>query len=1013
MLPFRRLAIAALLFAPPAAALAVEGGEPVPHNQDRPPNDPLSPAEAIKRMAVLPGFSVELVAAEPDVVNPVAMTFDEKGRIWVTESFEYPRQEPGPGRDRVKVLEDTDGDGKVDKTTIFADDLNIPSAIAVGHGGVWVANAPDILFLQDTDGDGRADKREVVVTGFGRFDTHELPNSFIWGPDGWLYGLNGVFNPAEIKHQGRTHKFTAAMFRIHPRTRAFEVFAEGTSNPWGIAFNRAGSSFLSACVIDHLWHLVESGYYHRQAGAYPPNAWKIESIVDFKHQKAAYCGITYYDSDAYPAEYRGKLFMGNIHGNCINSDGLERSGSGYRGTNQPDFLTANDAWFMPVVQKTGPDGCLYVLDWYDRYHCYQDANRDPAGIDRGKGRLYRVRHESSPRPEKAADASAFSDDELLAWLAAPNSYRREIAQRLFAERDKDETRAKLEAVVLQTSLPTAARLDALHARLGSGPLGTEFHAKLLADSDPAVRAWGVRAVGNARALPPTERELRSTRDEVGRAPVPAREVGRPIEEAVVALADDPSPDVALQVAIAARKLPTADAVRLLARVLRRPSDDGLIPHIVWENLHPTLPHGWKEFVKEIDGVDLARAPMLAKVMPRVASVIPLEGLPDFLGSVLKSEPLPIELARSCLASTRARLNGLGAKDEALEEVRDELLEVLRDHIGRKEGDHLGAEPALVAALLRDEAARKHLRALIAREDAPAHAVEASLDVLVRAGDPEVLILARPRLLSGSVESRGQVLAILARLDTPDVATSVLSSYGEMEAGLKPRAIELLTQRPAWGHLLAESIRSGKIDKGEVNLNQVRKLQSSPDKKLAEHARAIWGVIREGRNPDRERVIAEIRGHLAKNPGDASRGPDAFKKICAQCHKIYGEGQDVGPDITSNGRGSFEQLLSNVLDPSLVIGEAYQATTILTADGRVLQGVVVEDSPERVALKLQGGKTETIPRDEIEELKRSELSLMPEKLEEQLTPQELADLFEYLRWDRPPGTEGAKRIPAGP
>jgi hypothetical protein len=234
------------------------------------------------------------------MVNPVAMAFDEQGRIWITESIEYPRMSAGEGRDRIKVLEDTNGDGKADRITVFADGLNIPSGIAPGYGGVWVANAPDLLLLQDTNGDGRADKREVIVTGFGRTDVHELPNSLTWGPDGYLYGLNGVFNRSHVKHQGQEFRFDCAMFRIDPRTHRFELFAEGTSNPWGIAFDPIGNAFVSACVIDHLWHITETGYYHRQAGAYPPFTWKIESIVDHKHQKAAYCGLTYFDSDAYP-----------------------------------------------------------------------------------------------------------------------------------------------------------------------------------------------------------------------------------------------------------------------------------------------------------------------------------------------------------------------------------------------------------------------------------------------------------------------------------------------------------------------------------------------------------------------------------------------------------------------------------------------------------------------------------------------------------------------------------------
>ncbi|HZL91967.1 MAG TPA: PVC-type heme-binding CxxCH protein, partial [Pirellulaceae bacterium] len=479
---FRLTFLSSLIFACLLAQLVgaqegKEGKEVIPHAQDKPPGPALTPAEAIKKMEVPEGFKVELVAGEPDIVNPVAMAIDEKGRFWITESLEYPRRDAGPGKDRIKVLEDTDGDGKADKFSIFADGLNIPSGIAVGHGGVWVGNAPDILFMQDTDGDGKADKQEVVVTGFGRDDTHELPNSFTWGPDGWLYGLNGVFNRSQVKYHesNRNYKpdhagwdFTCALWRIHPVTREFQVFCEGTSNPWGIAIDGEGSFFVSACVIDHLWHLVETGYYHRQGGPYPPFTWKIDSIVTHKHQKAAYCGIHWFDSDAYPEKYRQRLFMGNIHGNCINVDKLARDGSTYAGSGEPDFLTANDAWFMPVVQKTGPDGSLYILDWYDRYHCYQDANRDPKGIDRLKGRLYRVRYKETPRAV-GFDLSKESDDELIARLGAGNDFIRQTAQRLLIERQiksgggikQVQTRHKIRLLVEGKETPHKQRMHAL------------------------------------------------------------------------------------------------------------------------------------------------------------------------------------------------------------------------------------------------------------------------------------------------------------------------------------------------------------------------------------------------------------------------------------------------------------------------------------------------------------------------------------------------------------------------
>lgn len=589
------------------ARVGVAQKELIPHAQDKPPGPALSPTEALKKMKVPEGFTVELVASEPDIVNPVAMTIDERGRFWITESLEYPRREPGPGRDRVKVLEDTDGDGKMDKFTVFAEGLNIPSGIAVGHGGVWVANAPDILFMQDTNGDGKADKQEVVVTGFGRDDTHELPNSLTWGPDGYLYGLNGVFNRSVVKQDGKTFDFTCALFRIHPVTRKFELFCEGTSNPWGVSFNEEGSAFISACVIDHLWHLTESGYYHRQGGPYPPFTWKIESIVKHKHQKAAYCGITWLDTDAYPEEYRGKLYMGNIHGNCINVDKLSRDGSTYFGEGEPDFLSANDAWFMPVVQKVGPDGCLYVLDWYDRYHCYQDANRDPKGIDRMYGRLYRVRYKDTPRA-KPFDLSKETDKHLAERLSSPNVYYRDIAQRLIVERThstaiprrpggENAVRDTLRKLIAAKDTPHKTRMHALFAYVGAGPLAGEDYDLLLGHAEASVRAWGVRAAGNQGNLDDQTRKK------------------------VIALAKDESLDVKLQVAIAAGKIKGVEAIPLLVQVLAGSGEDKLIPHIVWQNLHPLLEDQGPQFLAEVKKYDLKASPNLGKIMPRAAERI--------------------------------------------------------------------------------------------------------------------------------------------------------------------------------------------------------------------------------------------------------------------------------------------------------------------------------------------------------------------------------------------------------
>ena len=358
---------------------------------------PLLPLEAQKKFVVPEGFEVRLFAAEPDVINPVAMTWDERGRLWVLELYEYPLGAPAGAkpRDRIKILEDTDNDGRADKVTVFADGLNLATGLALGNGGVYVGQAPDFLFLQDTNHDDKADTRTVLLTGFGLDDRHELLNGFTWGPDGWLYMTHGVFTHSRVKIPEASApgvEVTAAVARYQPQTKKFEVFADGTSNPWGVDFDRYGNAFVSACVIDHLFHMAPGGIYVRQGGV-PANPYAYEllpSIVDHKHHMAAYCGICIYQGDQFPEEYRGHVFMGNIHQNAINHDRLIPNGSSFKAVAEKDFLTTSDGWFRPISEQVGPDGALWIGDWCDKYPCYQNAQADPEGVDRERGRIWRV-----------------------------------------------------------------------------------------------------------------------------------------------------------------------------------------------------------------------------------------------------------------------------------------------------------------------------------------------------------------------------------------------------------------------------------------------------------------------------------------------------------------------------------------------------------------------------------------------------------------------------------------------
>ena len=975
-------------------------------------------------MTVPPGFTVELVAAEPDVMNPVAMTFDERGRIWITESFEYPRREPGPGRDRVKILEDADGDGTAEKISIFAEGLNIPSGIAVGAGGVWVANAPDILFYPDADRDGRADgPPQQVLTGFGREDTHELPNSLTWGPDGWLYGLNGVFNNCHVRY-GKDNSFLAstekdkhpgwkincAMFRIHPRTREFQVFCEGTSNPWGIAFNENGDAFISACVIDHLWHLVETGYYHRQGGPYPPHTWKLESIVDYKHQMAAYCGITWFDSDAYPKEFRNKLYMGNIHGGCINVDGLERNGATYKGIKHDDFLTANDVWFMPVVQKVGPDGCLYVLDWYDRYHCYQDANADPKGVDRAKGRLYRVRYQETPRAPKF-DLAQETDNQLIERLASPNIFYREQAQRLLAERlrsdPKNATQETLQAITLDPNKSREMRLHALWVQVSASSLNDSFQSDLAKADDSVFRAWAVRAAGNPQTTSPEVRKL--------------------LASAVV----DRSDDVRLQAVIAAKKRLGVEAVPLMFGVLDvTDSNDIVTASVVWQNLKPMLENNEREIAKQIAGIDdreeaqcgvlqqylywlLSRGAEGAKAAGKLALHLeagesdpvhaPSRRFAYFvLARAVHDNELDAPSEKALQEILKARLtNALAWEEDKLHLIAFGLLSRWR------QPDAIAAVRKM--ALDRSQTAEQKAR----RYGSLAEMRSGAAEQWISSGDADVLNHLSQLLSSqGGLppRERRNLFEAAAGFHDPKVGQIVLSIYVGLEDELKPAAVELLTSRVEWGRSLLDAIQAGKVSKDAVTVNQVRKLLKLGDKELASRVEAIWGNLRTDRNPQREQVVAQMRELVKNGHGDAAAGQAVFGRLCGQCHKIHGVGQEVGPDITVNGRSNFEQLLSNIFDPSLVIGGAYQPRIVSTGDGRVLTGLLVEDSPTRVVLKLQGGKLETIARSNIDEIETSKLSLMPEGVETQYKPQEIVDLFAFLKLDKPPTDPTAKTLP---
>ena len=803
------------------------------------------------------------------------------------------------------------------------------------------------------------------------------------------------------------------MFRINPRTWEFEVFSEGTSNPWGIAFNPVGDAFISACVIDHLWHIAEDGYYHRQGGPYPPFTWKLESIVKHKHQKAAYCGITYFDSDVYPKEYNNRLMMGNIHGNCVNVDVLEDRGSSYLAKPNDDFLSANDSWFMPVVQKVGPDGCLWVLDWYDRYHCYQDANRDPEGIDRLKGRLYRVRYKDAKRAG-TFDLAKETDQQLMKRLESGNVFFRNIAQRVLSERlaknPNAESREWLERLALRTARTTMsvikgaptgdvriedrqvpskkASMHALWALAGSGSVDAEFHQRLLDSPDATSRAWGVRIAGNMEKL--------------------SDDITKKVQE----LSSDKHPRVLLQAAAAINKIEGADKVKGLFDVLNAAGNDEVIPKVVWQNLHPHIGTDPEGFLTRLEN-DLGTTAdgFFPRIVDRVMSEksVGPKQIAALTKAMIGNKQTSEARDLLKLIAERAQTGQLG-KAEATE-MREALKPAFWKTIDQTPKSPLEFDALCAAASLggKEEGGRLStwFKSYEAGESYRLRALAAMVQANTYDAD-DAIGLVEKNMVGDSFS--GRILDILGRTKDATLAPKLLAAYPRLSSEVKPRAIELLTSRTAWSRDLLAAIDADKISASDLNATQVRKLFANPDKELKQLVTKQWGSLRTERDPAREQLINRMRRLIRTTKGDPHKGVPVFKKLCGQCHKIYGEGQEVGPDITLNGRNSFEQLLSNVFDPSLVIGSAYQATTVLTDEGKVVTGLLVEDSPQRVVLKIEGGKQETIARDSIDDINKSNLSLMPEGIEKQLKPQEIVDLFAYLTLDKPPTDKTAKRLP---
>ena len=553
---------------------------------------PLPPLEAAKTMQVPPGFNVTLFAGEPDVVQPVSFCIDGRGRLWVAEAINYPERTNGPN-DRIVIFEDTNGDGRFDKRTLFYNKLNYVTGIEVGFGGVWVMSPPNFLFIPDRDGDDKPDSdAQVLLDGIGiKESRHNLANGFTWGPDGWLYGGHGRTSPSDVGKPGtpadkRIH-FDGGVYRYHPTRHVFEAFADGTTNPWGVDFDDFGEPFISNCVNPHLYHVIQGAHYepwrNRPSSLYAYD--RIRSIADHLHWGDgragdtkrgdlpdlrtgggghAHVGMMIYLGDNWPDKYRNGAFLFNVHGRRLNHDALARKGSGYTAAHEPDFLVAKDPWFMGITVRYGPDGGVFMSDWSDTGECHSYVN-----TQRGTGRIFKVTFgKTDPRP---VDIARLTDAELVQLHLHKNDWWVRNARRVLQERaanGRDLTAARKSLHEIFAKNPDVTRkLRALWTLHATGGLDESFLLTQLAHESDHIRSWAVRLLCESQKPSP-----------------------KSLAHFAEMAAKDPSPKVRLALASALQRMPHTDRWPIIAGLASHAEDatDANLPLMIWYGFEPLV-----------------------------------------------------------------------------------------------------------------------------------------------------------------------------------------------------------------------------------------------------------------------------------------------------------------------------------------------------------------------------------------------------------------------------------------
>lgn len=964
---------------------------------------PLDPAESVKHMVHPVDFEVQLFASEADLKGkPICMNWDERGRLWVALTVDYPNelQQPGKGRDRIVICEDTDGDGKADKFTEFADKLSIPTSLTFYKGGIIVHQAPETLYLKDTDGDGKADVRKVLFRGWHTNDTHAGPSNLQYGFDNWIYGIVG-YAGFDGTIGGVRHSFRTGFYRFKPDSSKFEFLRNTNNNSWGVGFSEDGVLFGSTANGNPSVYLpIPNRYYEAVRGwsstalggiagdpRFEPIADNIRQ-VDFHGRFTAAAGHALYTARTYPKEYWNRTaFVTEPTGHLVATFTIDKIGSDFRSKPSWNLLASDDEWTAPTMAEVGPDGNVWVIDWYN---CIVQHNPTPAGFRTGRGgayetelrdkkhgRIYRLVHKNA-KPSKAKTLEGATAEQLVETLKDDNLFWRRHAQRLLVERGKTDVVPALVALA-QDSTVDAIGLNpgAIHALWTLHGLG-DFDSRNEVLRKAAVPSLKHRSAGVRRnAVQVLPRDEASTRailaagllqdadaqvrlmNFLALAEMPASvEAGKAIaaalgdetiigdrwlRDALVAAAAAHDTHF-LKAALAAKPQATS-VVRIVAEHWARGGKTEALPAII--ALISEAPPAFSEVI--VAGME--------RGWPRSSTVTLTEETEKYLAKALPRLPVA---ARGQLIRLADRWGSKGLTKYTAE-IAGSMLAQVKDE-KRSDAERVTAAGQLIEFRRTDADAAKDVLKLVTPTTPP--------------------------------EFAGGLLDAVGHSEAAEVGAAVVELLPSLTPAVRPAAIRLLLARADWTKPLLTALDKGGIRLSDLSLDQQRVLAVHPDKEIAKIAKAILERGGGLPNADRQKVLDEFMT-VTKKTGDAVAGKLVFKNQCSKCHVHGGEGAHVGPDLTGMAVHPKAELLTQILDPSRNVEGNFRVWTITTKKGRVINGLLASETRTSIEVVDAEAKKHTFLREDIEEMTQSPKSLMPEGFEKTLKEQEFVDLLEFL------------------